>query len=201
MRRPWTFLPRFSPWRDSGRWCAHRGENVGSFRAEPARAQRGDSAETERTGAAESGKFLETNYSRNRMSKQRAAPPFVTQICGRPGFWRPQARKVRKERGTWFDVSPWRRRRERRLRITGRRPCYFDDSTQSARTYKERLRGRAGHTIILYDFFHVFFVKFVLLQQLYCSQHNRMEKNTPCGKRHTSRTKGCSYLQSILKES
>ena len=38
------------------------------------------------------------------------------------------------------------------------------------------VRGRAGHTIMLYDFFRDFFVKLIFLQQLYCSQYNRTAK-------------------------
>ena len=66
-------------------------------------------------------------------------------------------------------------------------------------------RGRVGHTIILYVPPPDFFVKFVFLQQLhYCvpsSQYIRAAENTPYGKRHTSRAKAYSSLQSILNES
>ena len=44
------------------------------------------------------------------------------------------------------------------------------------------------------------FVKFALLQQLYCFRHNRAVEITPYGKRHISRTKPVKPLQSTLEE-
>ena len=61
-------------------------------------------------------------------------------------------------------------------------------------------RGRAGHTIILYDCFPNFFVKSVFLQQLYCFQYNRAVGTTPYGKRHISRTKLVSPLQPMSEK-
>ena len=48
-------------------------------------------------------------------------------------------------------------------------------------------RGRAGYTIILYDFPPDIFFLFVFLQQLCCVQYNRAVGTTPYGKRHISR--------------
>ena len=52
----------------------------------------------------------------------------------------------------------------------------LEKRTSSRATDRCGLRGRAGHTIILYDIFPDFFVKFVFLQQQYCSQYNRAAK-------------------------
>ena len=57
-----------------------------------------------------------------------------------------------------------------------------------------------GSLVILYDFSPICFASLVFLQQLYCSQYIERSKNMPYGKRQTSRTKACSYLQSILEE-
>ena len=62
-------------------------------------------------------------------------------------------------------------------------------------------RGRAGHAIILYVFFHDVFVKIVFLQQLYCPQYYRAVSTMRYGKRRISPTKPAIPLQSILKES
>ena len=73
--------------------------------------------------------------------------------------------------------------------------------SKSSTTSAKVSRGRAGHTIILYDFPPDISVKVVFLQQLYCFQYNRTVLTTPHGKRHNSRTKPVKRLQSILEES
>ena len=63
------------------------------------------------------------------------------------------------------------------------------------------IRGRAGCTMILYDFPPTYFVKNVLLKQLYYFQYNRAVWTTPYAKLHVSWTKTGNPLPSILEES
>ena len=62
-------------------------------------------------------------------------------------------------------------------------------------------RGLAGHTIILYNFPPVFFVRCLSAAAIYCFQYNKSVGTTPSGKRQISRTKLVVPLRSILEES